>query len=277
MKAGAQKNKSNDTGSGRPVAPCVDVTEITVKTALVRSGIPGVDYVINPYLGCGHGCRYCYAVFMKKYARHHPNAAWGSFVEVKINIPQVLRQELRRKKRASRALLASVCDPYQPVEQKFRLTRQCLELLQEFGWGIDVLTRSPLVTRDLDLLAGAPGATVGLSIPTDDDRVRQVLEPLAPSIASRVEALKRLCQAGLKPWVFIAPMLPMQPARLHELIAPYAGTVMMDPLNYRGQVQQLFRRQRWDYALTDDFARQTRDRLLQVFGDQASECKREPG
>lgn len=245
------------------------LTEITTKTALVKSGIPGVEYVINPYLGCGHGCRYCYAAFMSKFARHHRGAPWGSFVEAKINIAQVLRGELRRKKQVARALLSSVCDPYQPAERRYRLTRQCLELLIEFGWGIDILTRSPLVTRDLDLLAAAPGATVGLSIPTDDDRVRKLLEPQAPPIGARVAALQALHAAGLEPWVFIAPMLPMQPARLYDLIGPFVGFVMMDPLNYRSQVRQFFRQHHWDYALTDDFAGQTRAELLRLFGPKA--------
>ena len=76
----------------------MDLTEITVKTALVKSGIPGVEFVINPYLGCAHGCRYCYAVFMRRYARRHQGAPWGSFVEAKVNLPQVLTAELARKK-----------------------------------------------------------------------------------------------------------------------------------------------------------------------------------
>lgn len=248
----------------------MQITVITARTALVRSKIPGVDYVINPYLGCGHGCRYCYAVFMRRYARHHAGSAWGSFVEVKVNIAEVLRVELHRKKHRSRALLSSVCDPYQPVEGKYLLTRRCLEVLREFGWGIDILTRSPLVCRDLDLLTGAPDASVGLSIPTDDDRVRRVLEPHSPPIGARVAALKRLKDAGLSPWVFIAPLLPLNPERLHELLAPYASRVMLDPLNYRRQVQGLFKKHGWDYALTDAYAAATRARLEKLFGNRAA-------
>ncbi|MEW6660408.1 MAG: radical SAM protein [Thermodesulfobacteriota bacterium] len=247
----------------------MQITAITARTALVRSKIPGVDYVINPYLGCGHGCRYCYAVFMRKYAHHHRESPWGAFVEVKVNLPEVLRAELRRKKRPGRALLASVCDPYQPVEAKYRLTRQCLEILGEYGWGIDILTRSPLVCRDLDLLTTLPDVTVGLSIPTDDDRVRKILEPKAPPIGARVAALKRLQEAGLTPWVFIAPMLPLNPARLHELISPFVSRVMLDPLNYRGQVRGLFQRQGWAYALTEAYAAQTREILTRLFGSKA--------
>lgn len=246
----------------------MQITEITTRTALVRSKIPGVDYVINPYLGCGHGCRYCYAVFMRKYSRHHARSAWGTFVEVKINLPEVLRGELQRKKKRSRALLSSVCDPYQPVEGKYRLTRSCLEILREYGWGLDILTRSPRVCRDLDLLTAAPNVSVGLSIPTDDDRVRQVLEPHSPPIAARVAALKRLQAAGLAPWVFIAPMLPMNPERLYELLAPYVSRVMLDPLNYRGQVQGIFKRHGWDYALTDAYAAATRASLEKLFGNK---------
>ena len=247
----------------------MQVTAITARTALVRSKIPGVDYVINPYLGCGHGCRYCYAVFMRKYARHHRQAPWGSFVEVKVNLAELLRAELQRKKRPGRVMLSSVCDPYQPVELKYRLTRQCLEILGEFGWGMSILTRSPLVCRDLDLLAALPEVSVGLSIPTDDDRVRKILEPQAPPIGARIETLKRLRRAGLSPWVFIAPMLPLNPERLHELLAPHVSRVMLDPLNYRGQVRGLFKRHGWDYALTDAYAVATRDSLMRLFGHKA--------
>jgi DNA repair photolyase len=249
----------------------MDVTEITARTILTRSRIPGVDYVINPYLGCGHGCRYCYAAFMRRYARHHPGAPWGTFVEVKSNLPRVLTSELQRKKNPGRVLFSSVCDPYQPVELKYRLTRQALSILADFGWGVDILTRSPLVTRDLDLLTAIPGVSVGLSIPTDDEKVRRVLEPHAPPIPARIATLKRLHENGLTPWVFIAPMLPLNPAWLHELIAPYAGKVMMDPLNYRRQITPVYRRQGWDYYLTDAYAQKTREALGRLFPGR--ECR----
>jgi DNA repair photolyase len=243
----------------------MDITEISARTILTRSRIRGVDYVINPYLGCGHGCRYCYAAFMRRYARHHPGAPWGTFVEAKINLAGVLTAELERKKHRGRVLLSSVCDPYQPVELRYRLTRRALEILAECGWGIDILTRSPLVIRDLDLFTAIPDVSVGLSIPTDDDRVRRVLEPQAPPIPARIVTLKRLRQAGLSPWVFVAPMLPLNPARLHELLAPYVGEVLMDPLNYRSQITQVYRRHGWDFALTDAYAQETRAALRRLF------------
>ncbi len=247
----------------------MDITEISTKSALVNSKIPGVDYVINPFLGCAHGCRYCYAVFMRKYSHHHRTAPWGSFVEVKINIAEVLRSELRRKRHRGRALLASVCDPYQPLEHRYRLTRRCLEALSEYGWGIDILTRSPLVTRDLDILAETPDVTVGFSIPTDNDRVRKVLEPNSPPIGARLNALKRLHAAGIHTWVFIAPILPMNPARLYEAIEPYITHLMLDPLNYRNQVRDIFLENHWDYELTDLYASETRTALLRLWDKRA--------
>jgi DNA repair photolyase len=247
----------------------MEVTEITAKSALVRSRIPGVDFVINPYLGCAHGCRYCYAVFMRKYSHFHLNAPWGSFVEVKVNIVEVLRGELRRKRRRSRAMLSSVCDPYQPAEARYRLTRGCLEALQEYGWGFSILTRSPLVTRDLDIFRATPDISVGFSIPTDDDRVRKILEPNAPPIGARLAALKKLHEAGVDTWVFVAPMLPLNPDRLYAAIAPYITHLMVDPLNYRKQVQGLFERQGWGYALTDEYADRTRAALLGLWEQKA--------
>ncbi len=245
----------------------MDVTEISTKTALVRSRIPGAEFVINPYLGCGHGCRYCYAVFMRKYSRMHVQAAWGTFVEAKVNIADVLRDELSRKRRTGSAMLSSVCDPYQPAELRLKLTRRCLELLKEFGWTAEILTRSPLVFRDADLIAAA-GWSVGFSIPTEDDRVRRVVEPNSPPIGSRIATLKKLKAAGVSTWVFIAPILPMNPRALVDAIAPHVSSVMISALNYRSQVTALFSRQGWAYALTNEYQRSTRAELGKLLGDR---------
>lgn len=242
----------------------MDVIEIKAKSALVRSKIPGVDYVINPYLGCGHGCRYCYAVFMRKYS-HHPRSPWGSFVEVKTNIAEVLNSELQRKRRPGKALLSSVCDPYQPLENRFQLTRACLEVLQKWGWGIGILTRSPLVTRDLDILSTTPGVSVGFSIPTDNDDIRKILEPNSPPIGARLSALKKLHKAGTFTWVFIAPILPMNPTSLFEAVAPYISHLMADPLNYRGQVKDVYLQNHWAYELSDRYAVETRSMLKDLW------------
>jgi DNA repair photolyase len=247
----------------------VAIREIETKSALVRSRIPGVGFVINPYLGCGHGCRYCYAVFMRRHSRFNQASRWGEFVEVKTNIVEVLDQELARKRKTSSAFFSSVCDPYQPAEKDYRLTRGCLELLRNYGWEISILTRSPLVLRDTDILRTALDCRVGFSIPTDDDRVRQILEPAAPPIPARIEALKRLREAGSRTWAFIAPMLPMDPERLYRLLDPAVEEVMIDPLNYVSRVEGFFRKQGWGYALSGQYARQTRQTLRKLFGEKA--------
>jgi DNA repair photolyase len=244
----------------------MDIVEIQTKSALVKSRIPGVDYVINPYLGCGHGCRYCYAVFMRKYSRQHAGAAWGSFVEVKANIVNVLRAELAKKRRIGSAMLSSVCDPYQPVERRYKLTRRCLEALREFGWPIGILTRSPLVLRDIDILKSNMGASVGLSIPTNDDKVRKVLEPNAPPIGSRIVTLQKLQEAGIETWAFIGPILPMDPEALYKMIAPRVSSVLISALNYRSLVSSVFRRRGWGYALGNDYQQGTRAELTRLFG-----------
>ncbi len=265
-KAGpGRRDRPAKPGPGHPV----DLTEIEIRTALVRSGIPGVDYAVNPYLGCGHGCLYCYASFMTRYSRRHAGARWGTFVEAKGNIAGVLRSELARKRKRGTVLLSSVCDPYQPAEVRYRLTRRCLEALREAGWGFDILTRSPLVTRDVDLLAPAGGVSVGLTVPTDDDGVRKILEPNAPPIAGRIAALKKLHEAAVDTWAFIGPMLPMNPKGLYEALNPFVNRVLIDGLHYRSKVAGLFERLNWGYALTDRYALETERELRRLFGEKA--------
>jgi DNA repair photolyase len=245
------------------------ITEIETASALVRSRIPGVGFVINPYLGCGHGCRYCYAEFMRRHSRFNRESRWGEFVEVKKNIVGVLAAELARKRKSGSVFLSSVCDPYQPAEKDYRLTRDCLELLRNYGWEISILTRSPLVLRDTDILRTALDCRVGFSIPTDDDRVRKILEPAAPPIPARIEALQRLRKAGIRTWAFIAPMLPMDPEGLYRLLNPVVEEVMIDPLNYVSRVAGFFQRQGWGHALSKQYARQTRQSLQKLFGEKA--------
>jgi DNA repair photolyase len=247
----------------------MDITAIEAKTALVRSRITGVSHVINPYLGCSHGCRYCYAAFMRKYSHGHQDAPWGAFVECKANIVELLRRELSRRRHRGSVMLSSVCDPYQPVERRWLLTRGCLEVLGEFGWEVEILTRSTLVARDLDILKTLPQVSVGFSIGTESEQVRSILEPGAPPIQSRLETLAELHEAGITTWVFIAPMLPMDPRALYEMISPHVDSVLVDALNYTAQVHRIFIRNQWDFALTPEYARETSAILMELFGDRA--------
>lgn len=215
------------------------IRDIQARSVLSRSGIDGVSYCVNPYVGCAHGCSYCYASFMKKYTGHHE--PWGEFVDVKVNAPVVLERQVSRA-RPGRVFLSTVTDPYQPAEKAYRVTRSCLEVLSASPFPVDILTKSPLVLRDLDILARLRGAEVGMTITTDDDGVRRVFEPGVPPIRERVEALKTLHEAGLATYAFIGPVLPMDPEALAGMIRPYVSRVLIDGMNYAAKTRAIYTR-----------------------------------
>lgn len=214
----------------------VEVTEKQCSSALNRSGIPGMDYCLNPYTGCSHGCVYCYASFMKRFCGI--DKRWGSFVQVKVNFPAKLAGQLRRVKTGC-VMLSSVTDPYQPPEEKYQLTRKSLELLAGTGCSVSILTKSDLVLRDLDLLKALPDVEIGFTVTTTDKTKARLLEPGAAEPLRRFRALARLADAGLQTWVFIAPVIPgitdsekNLAQILKEAARAGAGRVEYDPLNF---------------------------------------------
>jgi len=178
---------------------------ITARSLLNRSGIPGLDYTVNPYVGCSHSCLYCYADFMQRFTGH--NEPWGSFLDAKTNAPEVLARQLRRVK-GGRVILSSVTDPYQPAEGSFSLTRACLLLLRESPLAVSILTKSPLVLRDLGLLRSMPQLEVGVSLSTLDTALARLFDGSAPSPEDRLQAIADLSAAGIRTWVFLSPCLP---------------------------------------------------------------------
>jgi DNA repair photolyase len=214
------------------------VKEVSCKTILTPSGIEGVDYALNPYVGCGHGCVYCYATFMKRFTGH--TEAWGTFVDVKVNAAQVLARQLRRA-RPGTISLSTVTDAYQPLEEAYQVTRACLQALAGYAQPITILTKSALVLRDLDLLAQLPRVEVAFTITTLDETLRQQFEPGASPIADRLEALRTLADAGVPTWAFCGPLLPLLSDGEAEVDALFAelkrvrvGSVLVDSLNLRG-------------------------------------------
>ena len=210
-----------------PMEPAV--REILCKSALTKSGI--TDYALNPYVGCAHNCVYCYASFMARFSRH--DRPWGQWVDVKVNAPEALAEDLRRARRRAQAdskslevIMSSVTDPYQPLERKYRITRTCLEVFAGELPGrrvglfltrdhrgsphpdVSVLTKSDLVLRDIDVLQSIPSVEVGLSITSVDDAISRLYEPIASPATKRLAALRELSRAGLKTWAFISPVLP---------------------------------------------------------------------
>ena len=217
------------------------------RSILTRSRVPTMDLAINPYTGCGFGCSYCYAVFMCR-SLGRPVDDWGRVFRAKTNLREVLGRELRRHKGAdARIFISSVTDPYQPVEKELRLTRAALEELdasRRKPARVMVMTKSPLVLRDADLL-GRLKADVGVSLAPLDDELGPFLEPRSPPIEARLRALKGLVEAGVKTYAFVGPIFPHlseQPARVERLFEGVygAGTreVYVAWLNLRHQARQ---------------------------------------
>lgn len=205
----------------------MQIREVQARTILSKSGI--TDYCINCYMGCSFGCTYCYAQLIIR--KFHPGEEWGSYLDIKVNAPELLEKEIASAKRGV-VMLSSVTDPYQPMEKKYELTRRCLEILLKHDFPVTILTRSPLVARDIDLFEKFSECTVGVSITTNDDKIKNMFEPLTPNFSIRIETLKKLHNAGLRTYAFVGPMLPMNPHAVAESVAPHIESAIIDKLNY---------------------------------------------
>ncbi len=208
------------------------VTDTECGRALTPSRLPGLDYALNPYRGCAFGCVYCYSPAVLRESR-----PWGEFVEVRRNIPNLLARELKTVRRGVVGI-GTVTDPYQPLEGKCRLTRFCLEQLRRYDFPISIQTKSPLATRDLDLVGAFTCVDVGFSFTTLDESLRRIFEPRAPPTRSRLRALQKVVQAGVDTWAFLGPVLPgVLEGELDELLAHIAETgtkvLMVDRLRVR--------------------------------------------
>ncbi len=179
------------------------IREIHVDSALRKDPLPWLDYSFNPYVGCYHGCAFCYVPRLLQMDR----ADWGTSVAVKRNAPTVLAREVKKLPRGLVAI-STATDPYQFVEGKYRITRHALEVLLRADWPVSVLSRSPLMMRDIDLFSRFRSIEVGMSIPTLDDRARALLEPWAPPIEARLRCLRTLADAGLMTFVSFSPAYP---------------------------------------------------------------------
>jgi DNA repair photolyase len=180
------------------------VVEVEARSALTVCRMGEEPWSLNPFMGCSHDCVYCYVPDVA----HVERARWGSYVALKRNLPNLLAKELKRKEPRP-VFLSSATDPYQPVEAAARITRRCLELLLQAGWPVRILTRNPLILRDLDILTRFDDIEVGMSVPTLDEAARRIVEPGAPPVAARLRALRALADAGLRPTANLAPCYPL--------------------------------------------------------------------
>jgi DNA repair photolyase len=234
------------------------VEEVYAKTILSKSKV--FDYTINPYIGCEHGCTYCYARFMKRFTNHKEE--WGSFVDVKINAPTLLQHEVKRK-RLGRVWISGVCDPYQPLEKEYELTKKCLRILSKHGWPVTIQTKSPLVWRDVESLRKFDEVEVGFTITSSDKNIRRIFEPNSPSIRQRIETLEKLNSAGIRTFAMIAPLLP-KPEGLVTQLSGKVDYVLIDKMNYH-YADRVYKRHKLEYAMTTNFFNRKRIELAEAF------------
>jgi DNA repair photolyase len=202
------------------------IREILVKNILSKSKV--FDWTINPYIGCQHGCTYCYARFIKRFTGHKEK--WGEFVDVKINAPEMLEKEIKRKEKGN-VWISGICDPYQPIEKKFQITRKCLAILLKYQWPVTIQTKSPLVLRDLDLFKKFKEIEVGFTITTGEDCIRKIFEPKAPPIQERIRTLEKVHKERIRTFAMIAPVLPGAEGLLQKLKGK-VNYVILDKMNY---------------------------------------------
>ncbi len=191
-----------------------DVTLEAAKTVITRNRSPDIsfDRSINPYRGCEHGCSYCYARPTHANMGLSPGLDFESQLFAKPNAAELLRKELLSSSyKPATIALGTNTDPYQPIERRYRITRQILEVLAEFNHPVGIVTKSVLVLRDLDILqpmARKGLAKVALSVTTLDPKLARAMEPRASTPAKRLEALRLLSEAGVPSAVMVAPIIP---------------------------------------------------------------------
>ena len=205
------------------------IKEIETKSVLTKSNLPVSDYSVNPYVGCSHACKYCYASFMKRFT-NHPEP-WGDFLDVKYwpvikNAHKYCGKEL---------FIGSVTDPYNPQEETYKRTRELLTQLQGSGCKISIQTKSDLVLRDIDLIKTFPDIRIGFSINTLDEEFKDDMDQ-AVSIERRLSAMKQFHDAGIRTTCFISPIFPgiTDVKAIIDRVKDMCNLVWLENLNLRG-------------------------------------------
>jgi len=200
---------------------------------------------------------------MKRFTGHEER--WGEFVDVKVNAPSLLQREIKRKG-AGRVWISGICDPYQPLEKKYELTRRCLEILLLHYRPVTIQTKSPLLLRDIELFEKFDDVEVTMTIATADENIRRIFEPKAPSIRERIEALQKLHSRGIKTSAMIAPMLPKAEGLVNELRGNI-DSVLIDRMNYH-YADWVYRKHKLEYAMTENFFTQKKSELANAFKNE---------
>ena len=203
--------------------------EIQVKDYLTKSNLPASDYVINPYIGCTHGCKYCYASFMKRFTGHKEE--WGTFIDIKRCDKKINTKKLENKT----IFLSSVTDCYNKFEEKYEITRTILKQLVNVNCKLDISTKSKLILRDLDLLKQMKNLTVSMSINTLDENFKNDMDNASP-IKERLNTLRELHDNGIYTVLFMSPIFPYitKFKEIIEISKEYIDEYWFENLNLRG-------------------------------------------
>jgi len=196
---------------------------------------------------------------MKRYSGHRE--PWGEFVDATINAPDVLKKQLDKTKKGV-VWISSVCDPYQPLEAKYELTRRCLKELLKKQFPVNIQTKSNLVLRDVDLFQEFQDIEVGFTITTNDEQVAKLFEPRATPIKKRIRALEKIHSLGIKTFAFIGPLLPGNPEKLIKDLQGMVDTVFIDRMNYISSIKGYYRHIGLYKEMADRFFHEHKERLL---------------
>ena len=209
------------------------INEIKVNEYLTKSNLPSSDYVINPYVGCPHGCKYCYASFMKRFTGHKEN--WGEFVDVKKCDKKINLKKISGKN----VFLSSVTDCYNEFEEKYLVTRNILEQLVYSDCNLSISTKSKLILRDIDLLKQIKNVTVSMSVNTLNEKFKNDMDN-ASSIKERLETLKELHKNGVYTVLFMSPIFPYitEWKEIIEESKEYVNEYWFENLNLRGNYKK---------------------------------------
>lgn len=207
--------------------------QIQVNDYVTKSNLPASDYVINPYIGCTHGCKYCYASFMKRFTGHKED--WGTFIDIKQCNKKINVNKLKNK----RVFLSSVTDCYNQFEEKYELTRSILKQLVDVNCELNISTKSKLILRDLDLLKQMKNLTVSMSINTLDENFKNDMDN-ASSIQERLHTLKELHNNGIYTVLFMSPIFPYitNVKEIIDVSKEYIDEYWFENLNLRGSYKQ---------------------------------------
>lgn len=218
------------------------VNEITVNNYLTKSNLPDSDYVINPYVGCTHGCKYCYASFMKRFTGHKEN--WGDFIDIK----RCNKTIDLRKISGKNIFLSSVTDCYNQYEKDFCITRNILEQLVDSDCNLSISTKSKLILRDIDLLKQMKNLIVCMSINTLNEKFRSDMDN-ASTIKERMDTLKELHNNGIYIVLFMSPIFPYitEWKEIIDQTKDYVDEYWFENLNLRGN----YKKEILDYIRTN--------------------------